>query len=100
MSRSHPRGLLQEAAVGSGGWYAILKLLNMELGLIAIVVGLMVGFAVRWGSEGRGGWLYQGLAILLTYCSIVSTYMPFIIQEVTAAALHVTGSRPTVVAIS
>jgi hypothetical protein len=68
------------AAVGSAIWYAIAKLLNMELGLIAIAVGLLVGFAVRWGSNGRGGWLYQTLAIVLTYCAIVSSYIPFFIE--------------------
>jgi hypothetical protein len=68
------------AAVGSAIWYAILKAMNMELGLIAIAVGLLVGFAVRWGCNGRGGWLYKSLAMLLTYCAIVTTHIPFILQ--------------------
>jgi len=69
------------AAVGSGIYFAILKLTGYEFGLVAIVVGLMVGGAVRWGANGRGGWLYQGLAIFLTYCSIVTTYVPFVLEE-------------------
>lgn len=67
--------------VGSVIWYAIVRLTGYELGLIAIVVGLLVGAAVRKGSGGRGGWLYQGLAILLTYISIVSTYIPPILAS-------------------
>ncbi len=47
------------AAAGAGLYYAILALTGYELGLVAIVVGLGVGFAVRKGSNGRGGWRYQ-----------------------------------------
>ena len=46
--------------------------LSLRDALIAIVVGLFVGRAVRWGSGGRGGRLYQGLAVVLTYLAIVS----------------------------
>jgi hypothetical protein len=68
------------AAVGAGIYYAVLALTGYEFGLIAVVVGLMVGGAVRWGSHGRGGWLYQGLAMALTYGAIVSTYVPLIFE--------------------
>jgi len=67
-------------AVGAALWYAILRFTGYEVGLIAIVVGFLVGFAVRKGSEGRGGWAYQALAMFITYSSIVVTYIPFIIQ--------------------
>ena len=69
------------AALGSALYYAIAALTGYEFGLIAIVVGFAVGTAVRWGSNGRGGWLYQTLAIALTYLAIVSTYIPPIIEE-------------------
>ncbi len=67
-------------AVGAGIWYAIRALTNFEFGLIAIVVGLMVGGAVKAGSRGRGGWRYQVLAVFLTYAAIASTYVPYIIS--------------------
>lgn len=67
--------------VGAGIWYGIRAATGMEIGLIAIVVGLMVGGAVRKGSNGRGGWRYQALAMFLTYGSIVSTYIPMIIEQ-------------------
>lgn len=64
--------------VGAGIWYAVLALFHMQVGLIAIVVGLLVGSAVRWGSAGRGGWLYQLLAVFITYTAICSTYVPLL----------------------
>jgi len=67
-------------AVGAALFYGVAALTGYSFGLIAIVVGLLVGFAVRWGCNGRGGWFYQGLAMLLTYVAIVSTYIPGIIE--------------------
>jgi len=70
------------AAAGAGLFYGIVALTGYQLGLVSIVVGLLVGFAVRRGSGGRGGWRYQALAIGLTYAAICSTYLPFIFQEI------------------
>lgn len=72
---------LVAAAAGSALYYAVLALTGYEFGLIAIVVGLAVGVAVNKGSNGRGGWKYQTLAMFLTYTSIVSSYVPLIIRE-------------------
>jgi hypothetical protein len=73
---------LVAAALGSALYYGVGALTGYEFGLIAIVVGLMVGAAVRRGSNGRGGWAYQGLAIALTYLAIVSTYVPPILEGI------------------
>jgi hypothetical protein len=62
-------------------WYLIGKLTGYELSLVAILIGWMVGKAVRWGSGHRGGWRYQVIAMLLTYLSIVSTYVPQLIES-------------------
>lgn len=67
-------------AIGAGIYYAVMALTGYELGLIAIVVGLLVGFGVRWGSGGSGGRGYQVLAVAITYVAIVSTYIPFIVE--------------------
>ena len=61
-------------------WYIVLKLTDSQWGILAVVVGLVVGGAVRKGSNGRGGWRYQTLAIVLTYTAIVSSYVPYIIE--------------------
>jgi hypothetical protein len=70
-------------------WYAVLKLTDSQWGILAIVVGLVVGGAVRKGSNGRGGWRYQALAIFLTYTAIVSSYVPFIIEGMRQDAAQV-----------
>ena len=68
------------AALGAGIYYAVLALTGYEFGLLAILVGFMVGVAVNWGSYARGGWMYQALAVVLTYGAIVSTYVPFVFE--------------------
>jgi transcriptional regulator with XRE-family HTH domain len=69
------------AGAGTALYSAILAITGYELGLIAIVVGVVVGKAVKWGSHGRGGWKYQTLAMALTYLSIVTSYLPLMIRE-------------------
>jgi hypothetical protein len=70
------------ALAGAILYYAILAMTGYEFGLIAIVVGLMVGKAVNWGGYGRGGWRYQTVAIALTYLAIVSAYVPPLISAI------------------
>ena len=63
---------------------------------------------MRKGSNGRGGWLYQALAVFLTYSAIVSTYVPDIIkgfkqhaeesQKATVSPSEATASTPAVTA--
>jgi hypothetical protein len=67
-------------AVGAGIWYAIGAITGWQIGLISILVGLAVGGAVKAGSYGRGGPLYQALAIFITYTAICGTYVPDIVQ--------------------
>ncbi len=73
------------AAAGAGLWYGIAATTGYELGLVAIVVGLAVGFAVRRASDGRGGPGYQAIAMVLTYLAIVSTYVPQVLGGMDAA---------------
>ena len=78
------------AAIGSVLWFAVLALFDMELGLLAIVVGFLVGKGVHMGSYGRGGWKYQTLAVVLTYSAIVVTYIPFIVKGMAEGAFDPT----------
>lgn len=66
------------AVVGGGIYFALTELTGYEFGLVAIIIGLLVGGAVRLGARHKGGWTFQLLAILLTYCAIVATYIPHI----------------------
>jgi len=72
---------LGAAIAGSAIWFAIIAATDSEFGLIAILIGFMVGKAVFVGSRRRGGPAYQAIAIALTYFSIVSSYVPLIIRE-------------------
>jgi hypothetical protein len=83
--RPGPAGFLRAAGAGLGAavagagiYFAVRAATGLEIGLISILVGFMVGKAVHWGSGGRGGGLYQVLAVFLTYLAIVSTYVPMI----------------------
>jgi hypothetical protein len=80
LGRAIALGVLATIAC-SVAWYLVLKLTGSEFGILAIVVGFVVGGAVRKGSKGRGGWRYQALAIFLTYTAIVSSYVPYMIDE-------------------
>ena len=68
------------AALGAGIYYAVLAGTGYQVGLIAIVVGILVGKAVNHGSRGRGGWRYQILAMFLTYLAMASCFVPMAIQ--------------------
>src|SRR4051812_36252602 len=55
------------AAVGGAIYYAVTRATGREFALVSILVGFMVGAAVRKGSWNRGGRVYQALALFLTY---------------------------------
>ena len=74
-------GLL--AAIAGGLiWFAVRKTTGYELGLVAIVVGVLVGMGVRRGARQRGGGVYQTMAVLLTYGCIATQYMPDVLEMV------------------
>lgn len=66
--------------LGAAIWYAVRAGTGYEVGLIAIVVGILVGGAVKAGAKGRGGVGYQLLAVVLTYLSIAANYVPDIVR--------------------
>ena len=72
--------------LGAVIWYTIRRVANLEAGLVAILVGFMVGKAVHYGSAARGGRGYQVLAVLITYCCIAANYMPDIFEAVFSEA--------------
>ena len=68
------------AGAGAALYFIILATTGYEIGLVAILVGFIVGKAVHAGSRARGGAGYQTLAVALTYGAIVVTYIPFILM--------------------
>jgi hypothetical protein len=71
------------AALGGCILYALVAIvLNLEIGIIAILVGWMVGKAIRHASDGLGGRPQQILAVALTYFAISTSYIPVMIYQV------------------
>jgi len=68
------------ALAGSILYAAVSIITGFEIGLIAILVGFMVGKAVRHGSNDRGGRPQQILAVVLTYFAITTSYIPVFIN--------------------
>ena len=71
------------AAAGAVVWYAVAAATGYEVLPLSMAVGGLIGWAVRKGSQSRGGWVYQAAAIVLTYAAIASTYMPAVARALT-----------------
>jgi len=67
---------LGAAVAGAAIYYGVIALLNLEIGIVAILIGYMVGAAIRKGARGGGGRRYQILAVGLTYFSVGLAYSP------------------------
>ena len=65
------------AVLGAILYYAVIAITDFEIGLVAIAIGYMVGYGVRFGTRGRGGRRFQVLAIVLTYWAVGLAYTPF-----------------------
>jgi hypothetical protein len=62
-------------------YYAVIAITNFEIGIVAIAIGYMVGYAVRMATGGRGGKRFQVLALVLTYWSVGLAYTPLVFQS-------------------
>ena len=85
------------AILGAILYYAVVKITNFEIGIVAIAIGFMVGYAIRTATGNRGGLRYQLLAIGLTYWAVGMSFMPFVfegIKEKQAAAAKQLQSAP------
>jgi hypothetical protein len=86
-----PRGLvplmtaglfgLGAGAVGAAIYYAVIAFAHLEIGLVAILIGYMVGYAVRKGARGSGGLRFQVMAVALTYAAIALAYTPIAVNR-------------------
>ena len=79
-------------------WYAVAKFADLQLGLIAILLGWLVGKGIHYGSEKRGGIGYQVMAVVITYLGIGAASVPFVFegmdQEVAALADTLAAADP------
>lgn len=84
---------LAAAVAGAAVYQVVLRVTGWEIGLISVLVGWMVGRAVSMGSNHRGGWLYQAMAIGLTYLAICMGYIPQIVDawRQSGEAVELTG---------
>jgi hypothetical protein len=62
------------AIAGAILYYAVVAITDFEIGLVAIAIGYMVGYAIRRATGGRGGRRLQVLALVLTYWSVGLAY--------------------------
>jgi len=74
---------LGAAIAGAAIYYAVIAITNFEIGLVAILIGYMVGWGVRKGAGGRGGRRFQVLALVLTYWAVGLAYTPLAFKELT-----------------
>lgn len=68
-------------AVGSSLYYLVAKISGYQVSIVFIAVGFLVGRAVRWATGGRGGLIYQALAVVLTYAAIAFSWVPFLVER-------------------
>jgi hypothetical protein len=73
---------LGAGVVGAAIYYAVMAIANLEIGIVAILIGYMVGYAVHKGAGLRGSRRFQVLAVALTYASVALAYTPLAFQEV------------------
>jgi hypothetical protein len=84
MSAAIPLSLGAGLVAGVAGfllYWVVTVLTKAYWGIIAVAVGWMVGSAVRWGSKGMGGPVFQAIAVVITYLAIVCSYLPFLIPR-------------------
>jgi hypothetical protein len=76
---------------GAAAYFTLLATTGREMTVLILLLGFLVGKAVRIGAHGRGGRRFQWLAVILTYLSISATYVPFVMKGYSAtSALAVT----------
>jgi hypothetical protein len=90
-------GLYGVAAMIAGAilYYAVVAITEFEIGIVAIAIGYMVGYAVRAGAGSRGGRRFQVMAVLLTYWAVGLAYIPIALTlggEDEPAATSTTGA--------
>jgi hypothetical protein len=69
------------AIAGALVYYGVMAYLGLEIGIVAIAIGWMVGRAIVKATKGRSARRHQILAVSLTYLAVALAYAPFAIKE-------------------
>lgn len=69
------------AVAGAIVYYAVIAIANLEIGIVAILIGYMVGYMIRKATDGKGGRRFQILALVLTYWSVGLAYTPLVFKD-------------------
>lgn len=84
-SATSPAQLARAVVFGLGAtfagafiYWAVIRFAKLEIGLVAILSGWMIGKALRRGAGGRGGLALQVIGAALVYLSVAMAYFPFI----------------------
>jgi hypothetical protein len=96
--RATPALIVRGAVFGLGGallgaavYYGVSALTGLEIGIVAIAVGFIVGRAVQLGARGRRGRAFQITALALTYFGIALSYAPYALKGIQAVSPAVIG---------
>jgi hypothetical protein len=82
------------AALAGCAIYATVAITTgLEIGLVAILIGYMVGKAIRYASRGLGGRPQQILAVALTYFAITTSYIPVFVYQAAKARSAATANH-------
>jgi len=85
---------------GTAVYYVVERVLHVGMiGILAILVGYMVGYAVRQGAGGRGGRRFQVLAVILTYCAIDFGYAVVALNDVATIPVRYLLALPVLVSL-
>jgi hypothetical protein len=75
-------------------YYGVIALTHFEIGIVAILIGYMVGYSVRRGAGGRGGRRFQVMAVALTYLAVGLAYTPIAFGAAMKARSATQASAP------
>lgn len=71
---------LGPAIAGAAIYYGVIAITEFEIGIVAILIGYMVGFAIKRGARGRGGRRLQVIGAALVYLAVCLAYLPLVIK--------------------
>jgi hypothetical protein len=75
--------------------YAIVLMMGVQIGIVALLVGYMVGKAIRSATYGVGGRPQQILAVALTYFAISTSFVPAMVVQGAKQARNRSKTAPS-----